>query len=55
MDSKSKLKYDKDNTIFIGLKLNKKTDADIIENIDLNNKQGSLKNLIRDGIKKART
>lgn len=31
---KSVLKYDKANTTFIGLKLNNKTDADIIQKIE---------------------
>ena len=44
-------KYDKENTIFIGLKLNKKTDADIIEVLG-DNKQGSIKELIRKALNK---
>lgn len=45
-------KYDKENTIRLcGLKLNKKTDIDIIDKIkSLNNKQGYIKNLIRKDI-----
>ena len=42
-------KYDKNNTRLIQLKLNKKTDADILDYLDgLNNKQGFIKQLIRD-------
>ena len=45
---KAQAKYDKANTIQIKLKLNKKTDADIIKALaDCNNKQGFIKDLIR--------
>lgn len=41
-------KYDKDNTVQVKLKLNKKTDRDIIEYLEsLKNKQGTIKNLLR--------
>lgn len=41
-------KYDKNNTILIQLKLNKKTDADILECLDQqDNRQGFIKMLIR--------
>lgn len=41
-------RYDKENTIQIKLKLNKKTDADIIEYLsDCDNKQGVIKALLR--------
>lgn len=41
-------KYDKANTVQIKLKLNKKTDADIIRYLsDCDNKQGVIKALIR--------
>lgn len=41
-------KYDKDNTVQIKLKLNKKTDADIIRYLNkCDNKQGIIKALIR--------
>ena len=41
-------KYDKDNTVQVKLKLNKKTDADIIRYLsDCDNKQGVIKSLIR--------
>ena len=41
-------KYDKDNTVQVKLKLNKKTDADIIRYLsDCDNKQGVIKALIR--------
>lgn len=44
-------KYDDKNTIRISLKLNKTTDADIIEKIDMKRKQKSIKELIRKGLK----
>ena len=41
-------KYDKNNTRLIQLKLNKKTDADILDYLDkLDNRQGYIKELIR--------
>jgi len=48
---KSQLKYDKANTVHIGIKLNKKTDADLLTKIDelVNqglSKQGAIKHLI---------
>lgn len=45
---RAQAKYDKDNTVQIKLKLNKKTDADIIRALELSkNKQGYIKELIR--------
>lgn len=45
-------RYDKANTIQIKLKLNKKTDADIISKLDSEpNKQGYIKELIRADIR----
>ena len=46
------LKYDSTHIEKYYLKLHKVNDADIIEAIDENNKQGSIKKLIRQGIKK---
>lgn len=46
-------KYDKENTTQIKMKLNNKTDSDIIEHLKKqDNKQGYIKKLIRDDIKK---
>jgi hypothetical protein len=43
--------YDVSNTVQIRLKLNKKTDADILDRLDaVPNKQGYIKGLIRDDI-----
>jgi polyphosphate kinase len=50
---KAQAKYDKANTIQITLKLNKKTDKDIIDWLyDEANKQGYIKSLIRADIDK---
>lgn len=46
-------KYDKAHTLRIGLKLNIKTDADVIDRLNsVPNKQGYIKGLIRDDIRK---
>ena len=46
-------RYDRNNTVQVKLKLNRKTDADIIEYLNtLDNKQGTLKELIRKEIRK---
>lgn len=45
-------KYDKANTKTYLLKLNKKTDADIINKLEtVENRQGYIKELIRDDLK----
>lgn len=45
-------RYDKENTIRITIKLNKKTEADIIEKLNsVDNKQGYIKRLIRGDAK----
>lgn len=47
-------RWDKENTTQVKLKLNNKTDADIIEYLaSVDNKQGYLKGLIRADIKRA--
>lgn len=43
-------KYDKSNTQFIGLKLNLKTDSDILEALEGKSKQTEIKRLIRKGL-----
>lgn len=48
----SQQKYDKENIERYYLKLHKINDKDIIDVIDPNNKQGSIKELIRCAIKK---
>ena len=52
MSKAAQERYDRENTVFVGLKLNKKTDADIIallENSD--NKQGTIKKILTEFIK----
>lgn len=50
---KAQAKYDKSNTTGFYLKLNNKTDMDIIEKLDqVNGKQTYIKKLIRDDIQK---
>lgn len=49
----SQEKYDKANTVQVMMKLNKKTDADILSWLDnQKSKQGSIKELIRKAINK---
>ncbi len=48
--SLTQMKYDKENMEKITIKLHKVKDADIINAIDKENKQGSIKKLIRNGI-----
>lgn len=47
-ESQAKIAWDKNHTSFVGLKLNKNTDAEIIAKLDtVPNKQGYIKQLIR--------
>ena len=48
----AKERYDKNNTTYIGLKLNNKTDKDILDAIDEKPKQTEIKRLIRKGLEK---
>lgn len=43
-------RYDAENTVQIHLKLNRKTDADIIARLEQMGKQGYIKTLIREDI-----
>ena len=46
-------KYDQGNTVQFKMKLNRKTDADILDWLEgLDNKQGTMKGIIREHIKK---
>lgn len=46
-------KYDQENTLVVTLKLNKKTDAEIIHCLQrIGNRQGFIKELIKEYIKK---
>lgn len=47
----NQLKYDKEHIERYYLKLHKENDKDIIDAIDSNNKQGSIKALLRKAIK----
>ena len=52
MSKAAQERYDKQNTVFVGLKLNKKTDADIIALLEKSdNKQGTIKNILKNFIK----
>ena len=51
--TKAQAKYDKDHTTGVYLKLNNVNDADILEWLSLqNSKQGAIKDLIRQEIKR---
>lgn len=51
----SSYKWDSKNTVFVGLKLNSRTDADIIEYLNaVPNKQGFIKDLIRQAAAEAK-
>ena len=51
-DSEAKKKWDLENTVVVTMKLNKNTDADIIQKLDsVGNKQGYIKRLIREDAK----
>ena len=48
---KASIKYNKENTVQISLKLNRTTDADLIDSLNrIANKQGYIKELIRRDI-----
>lgn len=50
---KAKEKYDRNNTVQIKLKLNLKTDKDILEALERSgNKQGYIKKLIREDLQR---
>lgn len=52
-DSQAKAEWNRKHTAFIGLKLNKNTDAEILEKLaTVPSKQGYIKNLIRADISK---
>ena len=52
MSKAAQERYDKQNTVFVGLKLNKKTDADIIALLEKSdNKQGTIKKILKEFIK----
>lgn len=48
---RASIRYNKENTVQISLKLNRSTDADLIDSLNrVNNKQGYIKELIRKDI-----
>lgn len=48
---RASVKYNKENTVQISLKLNRSTDADLIDSLNrVKNKQGYIKELIRRDI-----
>lgn len=50
---RASIKYNKENTVQISLKLNRSTDADLIDSLNrVANKQGYIKELIRRDIAK---
>lgn len=50
---KAQKKYDAENTLQVHLKLNRRTDGDVLEKLDsVPNKQGYIKQLIRADLKK---
>lgn len=52
---KAAVKYNKEKTILVSIRLNKETDKDIIEILNsVGNKQGYIKKLIRGGYKNGR-
>lgn len=52
--NRRQLASDKKNVVRIQMKLTKSTDADILDKLDnVDNKQGYIKNLIREDIKKS--
>lgn len=51
-EKRASAKYDAKNTVQLKVKLNRKTDMDIIEKVsNVPNKQGYIKKLIRDDMK----
>lgn len=52
MSKAAQERYDRENTVFVGLKLNRKTDAAIIALLEKSdNKQGTIKNILKNFIK----
>ena len=50
---RASIRYNKENTVQISLKLNRSTDADLIDSLNrISNKQGYIKELIRRDIAK---
>ena len=53
-DSKAKIRYDAKTAVYVSLKLNRRTDADLIEALDAApNKQALIKEALRSYLKKS--
>lgn len=50
-ETQARKDWTKENTTFVGLKLNNRTDKDILEALEGKQKQTEIKRLIRQGIK----
>ena len=50
-ETQARKEWTKENTTFVGLKLNNRTDKDILEALDGKSKQTEIKRLIRQGMK----
>lgn len=51
-ETKARKDWTRENTTFVGLKLNNHTDKDILEAISGKSKQTEIKRLIREGLRK---
>lgn len=54
-DSEAKKAWAKENTVFVGLKFNKNTDADILNALEGKSKQTEIKRLIRIALSQSET
>lgn len=50
-ETQARKEWTKENTTFVGLKLNNRTDKDILEALEGKSKQTEIKRLIRQGMK----
>lgn len=51
VETQARREWTKENTTFVGLKLNNRTDKDILEALEGKAKQTEIKRLIRQGMK----
>ena len=51
VETQARREWTKENTTFVGLKLNNRTDKDILEALEGKPKQTEIKRLIRQGVK----
>lgn len=52
-ETQARKEWTKENTTFVGLKLNNRTDRDILDALEGKSKQTEIKRLIRQGMKQA--